>query len=179
MTQIKFLFFLLIIFCTPLTISAESPEQMIARFEQNKRYQVVEDNNMYYIQATSNFHDVQAKKSLVLLSKAALFKYIQDKDKKATGLDLQGFMIQHYYEKDGLLYALASVNKKQVTVSYNQAKNRNFDALIREEIQRFEAVDPKTKQIHEQLKELYFILGDIDNYNKQSDILMEILFNEN
>ncbi len=179
----KRLFTFIVIFFVcflPLTVHAEIPEQMIGRFEPGKRYQVIEDAYFYYIQCASHFHDAQARQSLVLLSKVALLKHIQKADQKVTGLDIQSFQIQQYYEKNGLLYALSSVNKMQVKVSYSAPViSKNPDKPFKDEIQRLEAVEPKTKEIHEQLKDLYFFLGDLDNYNKQSDILLEILFNEN
>ena len=175
----KLIFVFILVCFLPTNVFADCPGQISEKFEQNKRYQVVEDGNSYSILTTSSFHDARAKKSLELLSKAALYKHIKNKDKKVTLVELRNFQIQCYYAKDELLYAFTSINKSQVKLSYTSSANSKLDQPIKEEIQRLETVEPKTKQMHEQLKELYFILGDIDNYNKQSDILMEILFNEN
>ncbi len=175
------LFFMLIISTSflSLPIMAKDIGLMETFLQADKRYQVAENKKSYYIQTSSYFHDAQARRSLALLSKVALLRHIQKSDPKVTSLDLKGFQIQKYYEKNGLLYAVSSIDKSQVKFGYNLlVKKQDQNKPIKDEISRLETVKPKTKEVHAQLKELYFILGDIDNYNKQSDIIMEMMFDE-
>ena len=171
------IFFVFLLF--PGILQAATLENLKKHFVPGKYYQVQQDEKKYYILTSSPFKDAYARKNLSLMSKAALFKFISKIDKEVTGLDIREFGIKYFYEEKKRLFAISIVEKNNVVLRYEKSQCKGkYTASILEEIAKLEDIDPKTKVIHEQLKELYFLDGDIDNYEKQSDILMEIIFNE-
>jgi hypothetical protein len=179
MSYYRPLLYFIVFVLFPITAFAEVPtEQINAKFKSDKPFQVIEEETGFLVFATSAFHDSQAKRFLGIMSKAVLLRHIKKKDKKVTGIEVRGSEANQYYEKDGGLVAVSVLDKENVTLLYDVQERGQAENEFKREIKRLEAVEPKTKQIHSQLKELYFISGDIENYNKQSDILMEILFNE-
>ncbi len=115
---------------------------------------------------------------MALLSKALLFRFVKETNKKVTGLELQHFNIKAMWEESGRLFSVCTIELKDMKKKYEPAMDNGFSAL-KDEIAKLEAIEKKTTEIHEQLKELYFITGDLENFDKQTDILMDIKFNEN
>ncbi len=176
----KCFFIFIILYACLATLSYATPlVQLKEHFDSDQNFQVNQDEQNYYILSSSPFKDEHAKRSLALLSKASLYKFIENTDANITGLEITGFTIKKFYEENDRLFAIAIVKKRNVIPLFEKDIQENYKTSIIDEIYRLENQDPKNRIIHEQLKELYFLSGDVDNFEKQSDILMEIIFNEN
>jgi hypothetical protein len=160
-------------------IQAATIEQLKAHFSPEASFQVKEDANNYYILASSLFKDSYAHRNLAVLSRATLYKNLTQHDAHLTGLEIKGFSENYSYEEKNRLFALSIVAKKDIIRLYDKNITDNNTALVLTEIHKLEDLKSKNKDVHEQLKELYFLIGDLDNYEKQTDILMDIIFNEN
>lgn len=160
------------------TVLAETLEQAKSHFEFGKNYQVKEVADMYYILSSSPFKDAQSRRNLAQLSKAALFKYLNNKDQNITGLQIREFRVKYFYEENGRLFAISTLEKINIIRLFDKNNRDEFTESILAEIAKLEATNQKDQTIHEQLKELYFLIGDIDNFDKQTDRLMELKFND-
>lgn len=169
----------IIFFSIPMSAEAQTVNDYKKYFDLTKPYQIKEEEGNYYILVSSPFLDADARRGMILISKAILFKFLKENDKNLTSIDIERFTPEISWENNGRLFLVSIVNKKNIKRYYNEAYPTEYHNAVLSEIKQLVSIPQKNKDIHERLKELYFLIGDFDNYNKEVDIIMDIIFNEN
>ena len=169
------LFFLL----TLLSLFAFSQRDLISIYENNfstdELLKVKEINNHYFIVSSTIKFDRRNNNKLNLISKAILFQYLKNQDIKIKGLELKQFQNALSWEKNHREYLFNFIKKENVNPLYelNISEENN---IILEEIKLLEELKDKNETIHQQLKSLYFQKADIENYNREMDMIMKLKY---
>jgi len=146
-------------------------------FGQSSYFAVSETSEKYYVLASSPFLDADGRRSLEILAKALLLKHI-NKTMRVTGIDISGETHRFFFQEDGRQKLALIVDKSGVEKIDHIDAGEQSTSPMTEEIIRIEDKKHKEKADHQQLKELYFLSGDIDGFEKEADILMDLIFNE-
>ena len=131
----------------------------------------------YYIvlSSTINF-GIDESRKLNLIAKYLILEYLKKNDKKITSLTLHGFQNAAQWKTEDRLYLLSFVKQEEVKPDYTPTKKIEKESILDEEIALLEQSKNKDEVIHRQLKNLYFQKGNMENYNREVDILMNIKF---
>jgi len=127
----------------------------------------------YFILNSSTLHHSQ--NVLLLKSKLLLLKYL----KKHTHKDISTVYLKRFtpklsFKKDGRSYLFSYIKVSNITISQKKKKTNVKPFDIYREIEKFK--DSKTLEDLEILKELYLLSGDLENYDKTTDKIMELKF---
>lgn len=176
----KIIFSLLFIF---INLFAFSTKDLIGLYENNfkvdKLLQVKEIDDYYFIvSSTVQFNHRKDTDKLELLSKSLLFKYLKKRDKKIESLELTKLNTALSWQKSSKSYLFSFIKKKNVKSIYIKNTETRLQVTLDNEIKTLEDLKDKNITIYKQLKELYYQNADMDNYNKQMDLIMKVKFNE-
>lgn len=132
----------------------------------------------YYIvlSSTINF-GINENRKLNLIAKHLILKHLKKSDKKITAITFHGFQNAAQWKTEDRLYLLSFVKKEEVKPDYTPTKKIEKGSILDDEITLLEQSRNKDEVIHKQLKNLYFQKGDMENYNREVDTLMNIKFN--
>ncbi len=156
--------------------------EVVKLYENNfKRDTILEVKELdgYYIilSSTINF-GIDESRKLNLIAKYLILKHLKKNNKKITAITLHGFSNAAQWKNEDRLYLLSFVKQNGVETDYAPVKKRENRSILDDEIALLEQSRNKDEVIHRQLKNLYFQKGDMENYNREVDILMDKKFNE-
>jgi hypothetical protein len=131
----------------------------------------------YYIilSSTIDFGQNESQK-LNLIAKRLILRFLKKNDKRINSLIIQNFQNAITWKKTNHIYLLSFVKIDNVISKYETLNDSNQSSILENEVKYLENIKDKTLPIHQQLKSLYFQKGDMENYGKEIDILMEYKF---
>lgn len=163
------------------TLFALSTADAIKLYEKNFKKDTilkVKEQDGYYIvlSSTINFGMNESRK-LNLIAKQLILRHLQKSDDKITAIILHGFQNAAQWKNEDRLYLLSFVKQDGVEPDYTPTGKIDKRSILDDEIALLEQSRNKDEVIHKQLKNLYFQKGDMENYSREVDILMNIKFN--
>lgn len=173
----KIIFLLLFI---SLTLFGYTQKDLASLYESNYtkdeylKVKIIEDN--YFVVSSSIKLGRTSNRRLTTIAKRLLFKYIKKSDKDINSLELQQFQSGLVWSTEHKNFMLSYIKKENVIKIYTSNNEIQNNTILQDEIKTLENLKDKNIQIHKQLKSLYFQNGDIDNYNKQIEIIMNLKF---
>jgi len=175
--RIALLFFLLFSNLIALS-SVEAVKIYEKNFKKDTILEVKELDGYYIVLSSTINFGIDENRKLNLIAKHLILKHLKKNDKKITAITLHGFRNAAQWKSEDRLYLLSFVKQEGVGPDYTPVKKREDKSILDDEIILLEQSRNKDEVIHEQLKNLYFQKGDMENYNKEVDILMDKKFNE-
>lgn len=174
--------------CLSLGVAFAFDINALAKANLDKKgvYEQVLDSKPYYVVYTrlkNRFNDRESKlaQKAVLYAKADLFEFLKKQDKKLVSLSLSQATNSSLF-KNGEFYSLVLVVDKDKVQKNYQSKagqesfsQKDLQTLYKEQAKALEESfkqDEKLETLKE-LKELYFKLGDIDNFDRIENLILE------
>jgi len=146
---------------------------------------VVEKNGFYFITAKNYTFKRVNKQRLILKSKLELMKYLKQKynKKSLNSITLKGFEVLKVWREKNYGFMLSRVAIKNVKIIDNipqsqktiQTTKQKLPKIEKFNINKLELNDTKLSDLYI-LKEIYFLKGDMDKYNKTTDKIMDLKF---
>ena len=139
---------------------------------------VKEINNYYFILSSTTIKsDRDEIQKLTLISKYLLFNYLKKRDNNLSSISIKEFQSPLTWKETNKNYLFSFVKKDFITNIYIKSKEIN-STIIDNEIEQLNKIKNKNLDDYQLLKNFYLIKGDMDNYNKTVDNIMELKFNE-
>ncbi len=157
--------------------SAEAIKLYEKNFTKDTVLEVKRLDGYYIILSSTIDFGISENRKLNLIAKYLILKHLKKSDKKITAITLHGFQNAAQWKDEDRLYLLSFVKQEQVKPDYTPTKKIEKRSILDDEITLLEQSRNKDEIIHQQLKSLYFQKGDMENYNREVDILMNIKFN--